>query len=93
MLDKSFVKVYTANGSLEAEMIKMLLESEGIPSEAVQESYGIAMGLTIGQAGKADIFVPAEYEQEARKVIEAMENNSLAAPDDESNTSDHEPPA
>ena len=71
------VVVYTAQGRLDAEIVKMLLISDGIPAEAVQESYGMTLGLTFGKLGKADILVPVAYEARARELIEAMEHDQL----------------
>jgi len=91
-MNGSFVVVYSASGRLEGEMVKMLLNSEGIPAEAIQESYGITLGLTVGKLGKADILVPAEYEQQARQIIEAMENGSLTSSGEDDDQPDRELP-
>jgi Putative prokaryotic signal transducing protein len=86
----SLVVVYTASGRLEADMVKMFLNSEGIPAEAIQESYGITLGLTVGELGKADILVPFEFEQSARKLIEEMQNDLIASEEDEPSDNDIE---
>lgn len=69
------VVIYTAHGQLEVQMVKMRLDSEGIPNEAVQESYGMTLGLTFGRLGQADILVPVEYKQQAREVLGTMEKD------------------
>ncbi len=74
-MSEPLVVVYTAHGQLEVQMVKMRLDSEGIPNEAVQESYGMTLGLTFGKLGQADILVPVAYEQQAREVIEAMDKD------------------
>jgi len=71
------VVVFTAHGQPEAEMIKMLLNSEGVPAMAFQESYGKTLGLTFGKLGQADIMVPVEYEKKARELIESIEKDNL----------------
>ncbi len=80
----TYVVIYSATGKFEAEMVKMFLNSEGIPAESAQESYGMTLGLTLGRLGRADILVPIEFEQKAKELIEAMESNKLEAPEDDS---------
>ena len=72
-----FSIVYTANGKLDAEMIKVFLESSGIPALLVQESAGSTLGLTIGILGEVDILVPTEKEAEARKLLDAMDHGDF----------------
>lgn len=69
--------VYVAQGILEAESIKIFLESYGIPSFINQESAGLAYGLTVGALGAAEILVPTKYLEEARKAIKEMEDGKL----------------
>jgi len=83
--------VFVANGKLEAESIKILLESFGIPAYINQESAGTTYGLTIGPLGEVDILVPEKYLTEAKKVIDDMNKGLLELPDDKeqgSNTAD-----
>jgi len=72
-----FSVVYTANGKLNAEMIKIFLESSGIPALLVQESAGSALGLTIGALGEVDIMVPIEKKAEAMKLLDAMDHGDF----------------
>ena len=75
---KEFVPVYTAQGQLAGEMIRLLLESVNIPAIISQESAGIAFGLTVGPLGEVIVLVPAGRAEEAREVLRAMENGQLA---------------
>ncbi len=73
--------VYLANGKLEAESVKLLLESFGIPAFVNQESAGSTYGLTVGLLGEVEVIVPLSRLDEAKKVIDEMnagllENNS-----------------
>lgn len=73
--------VYLANGKLEAESVKILLESFGIPAFVNQESAGSTYGLTVGLLGEVEVIVPLSRLEEAKKVIADMnsgtfENNS-----------------
>ncbi len=66
---------------LDAKSIQLLLESFNIESKAYQESAGIAIGLTIGGLGSANIYVKEEDLVEAQKIITLMENGELELPD------------
>ena len=48
MDDTGFVSVYTAEGKLAAEIIRLMLELFGIQAVLFQESVGAAYGLTVG---------------------------------------------
>jgi hypothetical protein len=69
--------VFVANGMLEAETVKILLESFGIPAFTNQESAGAAYGLTVGPLGEVDVFVQHEHLQEAKKIISDMKSGKL----------------
>jgi hypothetical protein len=73
--------VFTANGMLEAETVKILLESFGIPAFTNQESAGAAYGLTVGPLGEVDVLVPKEFLKDARKIIEEMQEGNLEVKD------------
>lgn len=69
--------VYLANGMLEAESVKILLESFGIPAFVNQESAGTTYGLTVGLLGEVEVIVPLSRIEEAKKIIEEMNNGKL----------------
>ena len=75
-----YVQVYTAAGTLAAEMVRLLLESLHIPARLLQESAGTVMGLTVGSLGEVSILVPAENESDAREILQAMEDGRLEEP-------------
>lgn len=87
---EEFVTVYSAEGRLAAESIKLLLESFNIPSILIQESAGAAYGLTVGSLGAVEIQVPADRVEEAQEILQAMEDGELEndAPEDVSNKAD-----
>ena len=76
--------VYTANGMLEAETVKILLESFGIPAFTNQESAGATYGLTVGPLGEVDVMVPEKHLIEAKKIIKEMEAGNLEVKDNAS---------
>jgi len=57
------------------------LESFNIKSKAYQESAGVALGLTVGGLGSANIYVKNEDFENAMKVITMMENGQLEMPE------------
>lgn len=69
--------VYIANGMLEAESVKILLESFEIPAFINQESLGTTYGLSIGALGEVEVIVPMKFIKEAKKVIKDMEEGKL----------------
>lgn len=73
--------VYVASGMLEAESIKILLESFEIPAYVNQESAGLTYGLTVGPLGEVDVLVPEQYLSQAKNVIEEMQKGLLEHPD------------
>ena len=66
------VSVYIAHGQVEAQLIKSLLEAEGIPVMIAQEGAGAAYGLTVGILGIAEIFVREKDADEAKSLIKTM---------------------
>ncbi|MDZ4160020.1 MAG: DUF2007 domain-containing protein [Anaerolineaceae bacterium] len=82
MTDK-YVTVYTAQGRLEAETVRILLESAEIPAIIFQESVGLTFGLTVGRMGAAEVKVPCGEVTKAIELIRAMEAGQLALPEDD----------
>ncbi|MRS02791.1 hypothetical protein EG832_06140 [bacterium] len=69
--------VYVAEGMLEAESVKILLESFGLTAFVNQESAGTTYGLTVGILGEVDVIVPLSQVEEAKKIIADMEAGKL----------------
>jgi hypothetical protein len=75
--------VFVANGMLEAESVKILLESFGITAYTNQESAGTVYGLTVGPLGEVEVIVPPEQVDNARKIIAEMKAGNLEVKDNE----------
>lgn len=75
--------VFIANGMLEAESVKILLESFGIPAYTNQESAGTVYGLTVGPLGEVEVIVPPEHLVDAKKIIAEMKAGNLEITDNE----------
>jgi len=68
-MSDDLVVVYTAGGPAQANLVKSLLEAEGIPVMSVQEGAGAAYGLMIGPMGEVTILVPAIHAETARALL------------------------
>ncbi|PKO07578.1 MAG: hypothetical protein CVU41_02470 [Chloroflexi bacterium HGW-Chloroflexi-3] len=78
---KEYKLLYRCYGLLDAKSIQLLLESFNIKSKAYQESAGVALGLTVGGLGSANIYVKNEDFDNAMKIITMMENGQLEMPE------------
>ena len=78
---KEYKLLYKCYGMLDAKSIQILLESFNIPSQAYQESAGVALGLTVGGLGSANIYVKNEDFESAQRIISLMENGELVMPE------------
>lgn len=71
------VQVYSVNGVLEGEMVRMFLEANGVKAEVFQESAGIVYGLTVGPLGEARIYVPVDQKELAEQLLRDMEAGTI----------------
>ncbi len=69
-LPHELVSVGTADGQVEAEIIKGLLTANGVEVWLSQESAGTAIGLTVGSLGEVEIMVRAEQAEDARALLD-----------------------
>lgn len=79
-MPEKYVKVYLVSGAGDAVLIKMFLEAYGIPTVFYEESAGIVYGLTVGPLAEAEIWVPESRAEEARELLQKMENGELSLP-------------
>ena len=66
------VEVWTAQGELSAQMIRSVLESDGVDSMLSGESIRLTHGLTVDGLAEVKILVRKEDEARAREVIAAF---------------------
>lgn len=81
MFSDDYKPVYLTTSPLEAESIRILLESFGIKAELSQESAGAAIGLTIGPLGETLVLVKETDESAAREILKSMDDGKLEAKD------------
>jgi len=67
------IEVYTTQGHLRAHVIKSKLEAAGIPAMLSYDYASLAFGLTIDGIGEVRVMVPAQYADEAHRIIEEEE--------------------
>lgn len=82
-MTEPYEPVYWAYGALEAETIRLFLESHGIPAQTSQEALGTVYGLTVGSLGKVRILVPEDRAEEAIDLLRRMEAGEFAQADEE----------
>ena len=68
--DTEWVAIETVPGDLQAEILRGLLEAQGIQVYLSQEGAGRAIGLSVGPLGEVEILVPTESRQFALQVLE-----------------------
>ncbi|MCK5405816.1 MAG: DUF2007 domain-containing protein [Candidatus Krumholzibacteria bacterium] len=66
------VEVWTAQGEMAAQMIRSVLESDGIDSMLSGESIRLTHGITVDGLAEVKILVRKEDEARAREVIAAF---------------------
>lgn len=69
MSDNEWVIIERVSGDLQAEILRGLLEAQGIPVLLSREGAGRAIGLSVGPLGEVVILVTAQSRQEALQVL------------------------
>ncbi len=82
-MEPEYKVVYVGSGNLDAEEIRIFLESTGIHAYINQESVGITgYSLTVGSMGQALVYVSANQYDEARQLLEKMARGELETNED-----------
>ncbi len=71
MADDEWVLVDRVEGPLQAEILKGLLEAQGIKVWLNQQGAARAYAVTVGSLGMVEILVPGSQAEQARQVLEA----------------------
>lgn len=77
-----------AESSLEANLIKSLLEAQGVPVMLRQEAAGAALGLNVGPMGEVEVYVPEDRLQTSREIVEAYQTGANETANTESDVPD-----
>jgi len=70
-------------GELQAELLRGLLEAQGIEVVLNQEGAGRAYGLNVGPLGQVQIMVPASSVEDARHVLADYYAGKFETPNEE----------
>jgi hypothetical protein len=71
MADEEWVLVDRVPGQLQAEMLRGLLEAQGITVWLNQEGAAHAYAVSVGTMGSVEILVPTSMVEKARQILEA----------------------
>ncbi len=69
MSEEKWELVIEVSGELQANLLRNLLEAQGIKVFLNQEGAGKAYGLTVGPLGEVQVLVPEHQSHEAHKII------------------------
>jgi hypothetical protein len=83
-MEKKLVEITRVPGLLNADMLKVFLESKGIHAMVVQESAGRTFGLTVDGLGHARVYVPEDEVQETEEILAALDRGDFELDDTDS---------
>ena len=80
-MNEQYVIVESVAGRLEAEILRGLLESQGLDAALSQEAAASIYGFGVGRLARADILVPEDQVEHAKKVLNAYYAGDLETDD------------
>ena len=87
MSNEQWEVVDSVSGDLNAEMLRGLLEAQGIPVMLSQEGAGRAIGINVGALGEVEILVPTSSKSKAKQIIQEYYAGDFESEEDQ-NTGD-----
>jgi hypothetical protein len=76
-MNEEIVVIESIPDSVQAEILRSLLESQGIHVSLSREAASSAIGLTVGPLADVDILVPKSQAERARKILDDYYKGSL----------------
>ncbi|MEX1071493.1 MAG: DUF2007 domain-containing protein [Anaerolineales bacterium] len=70
MSANEWTKVTVLNDAVEAEIVRGLLEANGIQVFLSKEAVGQVYGLSVGSASEVEVFVPKDQVADAKKLLD-----------------------
>jgi hypothetical protein len=70
--------VFQAEGELELQLVRSLLDRHGIPNRYQGEALRLTYGLTADGLAQVRIFVPLFHAAQARELLRALQEGALA---------------
>ena len=83
MTVQQWVLIAKSPGELQSELLRGLLEAQGIPVRLVFEGAGRAYGIMVGPLGEVEIMVPESNAQDAKNVLARYEAGEFEEPEGE----------
>ena len=91
MEEQSWEVITTVPGDMYAEILRGLLEAQGIPVVLSQEGIGRSVyAVNVGLFGKVEILVPSAYKEQAFQVLKDYESGAFESEDEENNPEDED---
>lgn len=80
MSQQKWVVVQKIAGEFRAELLRGLLEAQGVQVQLLQEGASRAIGLTFGPLSEVEVYVPENQADDARDVIAQFEAGDFEEP-------------
>jgi len=88
MTEVKWELITTVSGELQADLLRNLLEVQGIKVFLSQEGAGRAVGLTMGPMGEVQVLVPENQSEAARQIVEDYYAGKFESSEDEDSDQD-----
>ena len=88
MTEVKWELITTVSGELQAELLRNLLEVQGIKVFLSQEGAGRAVGLTMGPMGEVQVLVPENQSEAARQIVDDYYAGKFESSEDEDSDQD-----
>jgi hypothetical protein len=83
MSDEKWELITEVSGELQADLLRNLLEAQGIQVFLNQEGAGRAYGLTVGPLGQVQVLVPSHQSKEAQQIVDDYYAGKFEASDED----------
>lgn len=82
MTEQQWEIVEIVNGDFQAQLLRGLLEAQGITVQLSQEGAGRAIGLSIGALGEVQILVPSDSKAFAQQILKDYYEGKFTSDED-----------
>jgi len=81
-VEQKWVSVLVVNNPAQAEILRGLLDAQGVPARLLQEPAARALGLHMGPLGEISVLVPEDRQAEAEAILAAFFSGEFEDADD-----------
>jgi len=82
-MDDEMITVYIAQGEVDETQVRTFLEAHGIPTTSWGEALRKTHAFVLDGLGEVQVQVPAEYGDQARELLAAVERGELVLTTDD----------